>query len=141
MFCRWDPVAPLLEQNNSILSQMHQYRANKVFTIFGSLPHGFSFFKMSLFSPVQIKLIHDNQSLTKQLRKAAFAGNTCNYTTTNNIVLTITCSYAQNFTAVSGAILMTFVPFPLQRERIPPSFTICRKPSYMFILPDFEPWT
>lgn len=90
VFHRWDPVAPLLKQNNSILSQVYRkYTVNKVLAIFGYFPHHFSFFKMSFFSPVQIKLISKwQENINKTIYKNSFVGNTYNYTNKSSPVPT-----------------------------------------------------
>ncbi len=46
----------------------------------------------------------------------------------NDILVLLTCSYAINLMADSGAILATLMPLPLHSDRNPPSLTITRKP-------------
>lgn len=50
----------------------------------------------------------------------------------------LTCSYAMNLIAVSGAIFMTLTPLPRHREATPPSLIICLNPPTRLILLDFE---
>lgn len=45
----------------------------------------------------------------------------------------LTCSYAMNLIAVSGAIFKTLIPFPLHIEVRPPSLIICLKPPNRLI--------
>ena len=53
----------------------------------------------------------------------------------------LTCSYARNLMAVSGAILSTLIPFPLQRALSPPSFTMSFRPFHTLPLSELWPWT
>ena len=53
----------------------------------------------------------------------------------------LTCSYAMNLIAVSGAIFKTLIPFPLQSEARPPSMIICLKPPIRLIRLVLEEWT
>ena len=51
----------------------------------------------------------------------------------------LTCSYAINLRADSGAIFITLMPFPRHRDLTPPSFNICLNPDAMVILFLLEP--
>lgn len=53
----------------------------------------------------------------------------------------LTCSYAMNLMADSGAILRTLMPLPRQRDLAPPSRIICVNPPMMHILLLREAWT
>lgn len=50
----------------------------------------------------------------------------------------LTCSYAMNLIAVSGAIFRTLIPFPLHSEVRPPSEIICLKPPTRLMQLVFE---
>ena len=60
---------------------------------------------------------------------------------TTPILPNLTCSYAVNLIAVSGAIFKTLTPLPLQRDFTPPSLIICLKPPTKLILFDLEECT
>ena len=51
----------------------------------------------------------------------------------------LTCSYAINLRADSGAIFITLMPFPRHSDFTPPSFNICLNPDAMVILFLLEP--
>lgn len=53
----------------------------------------------------------------------------------------LTCSYAMNLMADSGAILRTLMPLPRQSDLAPPSRIICVNPPMMHILLLREAWT
>ncbi len=48
-------------------------------------------------------------------------------------LMELTCSYAMNFIAVSGAIFKTLIPLPLHSDVRPPSVIICLKPPSRLI--------
>ena len=56
-----------------------------------------------------------------------------------SIPLILTCSYAINLSADSGAIFKTLIKFPLHSDFTPPSFNIYCKPfttpKFAFLLP------
>lgn len=53
----------------------------------------------------------------------------------------ITCSYAINLIALSGAILITLIPFPRHKDWVPPSCNICFKPDNIPNWLAFVAWT
>lgn len=53
----------------------------------------------------------------------------------------LTCSYAMNLIAVSGAIFKTLIPFPLHSDVRPPSEIICLKPPTRLMQLVLEEWT
>ena len=53
----------------------------------------------------------------------------------------LTLSYAKNLMAVSGAILRTLMPFPRQKDFIPPSLYMCLKPSTIPMFGFLDPMT
>lgn len=53
----------------------------------------------------------------------------------------LTCSYAMNLMAVSGAIFKTLIPFPRHKDVRPPSLIICLKPPIRLMWLVLEEWT